>query len=95
MSESGRAAAVGGDRLLVEVVHEGRAVGWEARELHAELDTNAIGRGDGRDGTAGHALLGGDGSDVAGDRCVGDLGSGDDSGGLSTDDRRRSEDGDD
>jgi len=67
----GGAVAVLGDWLLVEVVHEGTAGGWEAAEGDAEQDTDTIGSRDGGDGaTERAALLDGKSSDVAGARGV-------------------------
>jgi hypothetical protein len=67
MGTGGSAVAVLRDWLLVEVVHEGTASGWEAAEGDTEQDTDAIGSGDGGDGAAERAaLLDRQGSDVAG-----------------------------
>lgn len=92
---SSQAAAVGGYRRSVQVVHEGAARGRQAGELHVEFDADATGTGDSRDGAAWGARLSWNGGDVAGSSCVGDLGSGNDSRRLGADDGRRGEDGDD
>lgn len=65
------AVAVLGDWLLVEVVHEGAASGWEAAEGDAEQDTDTVRSRDGGDGaTERAALLHRQSSDVAGTRGV-------------------------
>jgi hypothetical protein len=93
---TGGAAVATHDWLLVEVVHEGAAGCRETSELNGELDTYAILAGDGRDGATGAACHVRNGCDVASSRWVGaDLGRRNDSGRLSADDGRRSEDGED
>ena len=91
MSASASAVAVGRNRLLVEVVHEGTALGRKTRDGDSELDAVAILSRDGSDRTTdGILLLLRQSSNVRGALGVAaDYGSRDDSGGLGGDSRRR------
>jgi hypothetical protein len=94
MGASSSAVAVGGHRLLVQVVHEGATSSGQAGEGDAELDADAVRGRDGSDGAAdGAAFLDGQRSDVAGaGGAVGDLGRG---GGLRAGEGGRGDEGDD
>ena len=96
MGTSGSAVAVLRDWLLVDVVHERTPGGWEAGEGDAELDTDTVGSSNSLNrATKRAALLDGESRDVASTSWVAsDLGSRNDSRGLSADGRRRGEHGD-
>lgn len=89
MSTSTSAVAVGRHRLLVNVVDERTALGWETRERDGELDAVAIiGRDSSNRATNSVLLLIRQGSNVRGALGVaGNYGSRDNGRGLSSDSR--------
>jgi hypothetical protein len=97
VSASAGAVAVGGDRLLVDVVHEGTTSSWESREGDAELDASTFGSRDSDNGATDRAaFLDRQSSNIAGTGgAIGDDRGRDNSRRLSADSRRCGDEGED